>query len=152
MLEDNEMQFIVDALNVMPDRSVLAPKFFSYPTDKRGMAEIRHILTKAINATDKPLLYQITVYGATQELVINRNNDRPSPAEWATMREDSENRRLSSVDPVYLERYAEYWERREAKEKIAEELLKGGWYGTLSDEDYLIAKAIMQWLLDQDKL
>ena len=76
MLEDNEMKFLVDALNVMPNKTVLVPKFFSDPMQRIDfIAEIRSILTKAIGATDKPHVYKITIQGTSGELGIKRNDE-----------------------------------------------------------------------------
>jgi len=75
MLEDNEMKFLVDALNVMPNKTVLVPKFFSDQMLRIDfIAEIANILTKAIGATDKPHVYKITIQGYA-ELGIRRNDE-----------------------------------------------------------------------------
>lgn len=147
MLEDNEMKFLVDALNVMPDKTVLVPKFFQTPTDKRQIAEIRFILTKAIRATDKPHVYKITVQYASGELGIKRNDEILSAEEKAQKSAEKEHERLSKVDPRYLEWYAEYWELREKKLEIIEEILKE----IPTEEEKNISRAIFKALLDQEE-
>lgn len=147
MLEDNEMKFLVDALNVMPDKTVLVPKFFQTPTEKRHIAEIRFILTKAISATDKPHVYKITVQYASGELGIKRNDEILSAEEKAQKSAEREHERLSKVDPRYLEWYAKYWELREKKLEIIEEILKE----IPTEEEKNISRAIFKALLDQEE-
>lgn len=147
MLEDNEMQFLVDALNVMPNKTVLVPKFFQTPTDKRQIAEIRFILTKAIGATNKPHVYKITVQYVSGELGIKRNDEILSAEEKAQKSAEKEHERLSKVDPRYLEWYAKYWELREKKLEIIEGILKE----IPTEEEKNIARAIFKALLDQEE-
>ena len=117
MLEDNEMQFLVDALNVMPNKTVLVPKFFQDPMipSIQFLAQIRFILTKAIGATDRPHIYKITIQGY-YELGIKRNDELLSPEERVQKIADMEYKRLSEVDPWFLENYEKTWETDENDE------------------------------------
>jgi hypothetical protein len=117
MLEDNEMKFLVDALNVMPNKTVLVPKFFQDPMSRiHHIAEIRFVLTKAIGATDRPHIYKITIQGTSGELGIRRNDELLSPQEKAQRIADKEYKRLSEVDPWFLENYEKTWETNENDE------------------------------------
>jgi hypothetical protein len=84
MLEDNQMKDLVKALNEMPHMSRILPNHLDYTTDRYGksnMARIRHILGKAIAATDKPYLYKITTIGDPKKYVILRDDRLPKPLE-----------------------------------------------------------------------
>ena len=117
MLEDNEMKFLVDALNVMPNKTVLVPKFFQDPMLRIDfIAEVRFILTKAIRATDRPHIYKITIQGTSGELGIRRNDELLSPEERAQKSADMEYKRLSEVDPWFLENYEKTWETDKSDE------------------------------------
>jgi hypothetical protein len=60
---------------------------------------------------------------------------------------EKEHERLSKVDPRYLEWYTRYWELREKKLEIIEEILKE----IPTEEEKNISRAIFKALLDQEE-